>query len=96
MKIVIAPDSFKGSLSSEEAAEAMRAAVQEVMPHAQSVILPISDGGEGAVQVLSTALPGRMQKSALPAPMGSRLRPLIFSRTPALASSSWPKPPGLR
>lgn len=78
MKIVIAPDSFKGSLSSEEAAEAMRAAVQEVMPHAQSVILPISDGGEGAVQVLSTALPGRMQKKCVTGPYGQPVEASYF------------------
>lgn len=78
MKVIIAPDSFKGSLSSQEAAEAMQAAVQEVMPHAQIIILPISDGGEGAAQVLATALPGRMQKKYVSGPYGRPVEASYF------------------
>lgn len=78
MKIVIAPDSFKGSLSSKEAAEAMQSAVLEVLPKAQIVILPISDGGEGAAQVLATALPGRMRKRRVSGPYGNQVEASYF------------------
>ena len=44
MKIIIAPDSFKGSLTNLQAAQAMQEAVLAVFPEAKTVVLPISDG----------------------------------------------------
>jgi glycerate kinase len=58
MKIVIAPDSFKGSLSSEEAAKAIREGILRVMPTAETVLIPMADGGEGTVDSLVQATHG--------------------------------------
>ncbi|MBP3368750.1 MAG: glycerate kinase, partial [Clostridia bacterium] len=49
MKIVIAIDSFKGSLSSVQAGEAARDGIKKVYPDADVTVRPIADGGEGTV-----------------------------------------------
>lgn len=58
MKIVIAPDSFKGSLSARESALAMARGVERVFPNADIVVMPLGDGGEGTVDALCAAIPG--------------------------------------
>ena len=57
-KIVIAPDSFKGSLTAHEAASAMEEGVLQLLPDAHIVKHPVSDGGEGLVGVVTSALGG--------------------------------------
>lgn len=52
MKILIAPDSFKGTLSAKSAAEIMKNAVISIRPDAKTVIIPTADGGEGTVEAL--------------------------------------------
>lgn len=52
MRIVIAPDKFKGTLSAIEAARAMERAVLRVLPGATSSLLPVADGGDGTLEVL--------------------------------------------
>lgn len=52
MRIVIAPDSFKGSLSATEVCEIVEGAILKIMPTAEIVKIPISDGGEGLVEAL--------------------------------------------
>ncbi len=74
MKIIIAPDSFKGSLSGQQAAEAMRQAIGRVFPKAECVVLPISDGGEGAAQVLASALSGRFCQKQVCGPYEKRVQ----------------------
>jgi glycerate 2-kinase len=59
MRIVIAPDSFKESMSAVQAATAMAAGVHTVWPTAQCQQLPLADGGEGTLDVLSAALHAR-------------------------------------
>ena len=78
MKILIAPDSFKGSLSSKKAAEAMCAAVKLVCPGAEVRVLPISDGGEGAAEVLAAALPGSMFCKKVTGPYGRPVKASYF------------------
>lgn len=70
-KIVIAPDSFKGSLSSTEAAQAMARGVQRALPEAELVLLPLSDGGEGLVESLVTASGGELLEYEVTGPLGS-------------------------
>lgn len=53
MRILIAPDAFKGSLSSAQAAAAMAAGIRNVMPTADIEMLPLADGGEGTLDVLA-------------------------------------------
>ncbi|MDR6549255.1 glycerate kinase [Paenibacillus qinlingensis] len=59
MKIIIAPDSFKGSLSSEGAAEAIKAGILRAMPEIETILIPIADGGEGTVDSLVQATHGQ-------------------------------------
>lgn len=58
MKIVIAPDSFKGSLTAKQAAEAIHTGLKRVFPDADYEIVPMADGGEGTVQSLVDATQG--------------------------------------
>jgi len=60
MRILIAPDAFKGSLTSFEAAAAMTAGIQSVMPDANIITMPLADGGEGTMDVLQSACGGRI------------------------------------
>ncbi|NOV02047.1 glycerate kinase [Paenibacillus planticolens] len=58
MKIVIAPDSFKGSLSAKEAALAIERGIRKAAPDAETVLVPMADGGEGTVDSLIGATQG--------------------------------------
>ncbi len=73
-KIVIAPDSFKGSLSSTEAAQAMARGVQRALPEAELVLLPLSDGGEGLVESLVTASGGELLEYEVTGPLGTPVK----------------------
>ena len=56
MRILIAPDKFKGSLGAREVAEHIAAGLREVLPDAQIDKVPMADGGEGTAEVISNAL----------------------------------------
>ncbi len=58
-KIIIASDSFKGSVSSLEVADACEKGIRQVYPDCEVVKLPIADGGEGTIEALVTATKGR-------------------------------------
>ncbi len=60
VKIVIAPDSFKGSLTALEAAKAMERGIKRVNPHINTVLVPVADGGEGTMASLVAASAGRI------------------------------------
>lgn len=70
MKIVIAPDSYKGSLTAAEVAEAMAAGVRRVWPDAEVALVPMADGGEGTVQALVDATGGRLITATVRGPLG--------------------------
>src|SRR3712207_9063604 len=59
MKFVLAPDSFKESMTAKEAAEAIERGIKKVMPSAECVKVPMADGGEGTVQSLVDATKDR-------------------------------------
>ncbi len=59
MKIVIAPDSFKGSLSAVDVAAVMKQAISKALPNAEVVSVPVADGGEGTMDSLVTATEGK-------------------------------------
>ncbi len=73
MKIVIAPDSFKESLSSLEVATELEAGLRRVWPDAEYVKVPMADGGEGTVQSLVDATGGRIVKCAVSGPLGQKI-----------------------
>lgn len=58
MKILIVPDSYKGSLSSKEVAECMEQGILEVLPEAEVCKIPIADGGEGTVEAILSVTRG--------------------------------------
>jgi len=60
MKIIIAPDSFKGSLSAKDAASAIERGIRRHNPGIETVKVPLSDGGEGTAQTLCDATNGQM------------------------------------
>lgn len=74
MKVVIAIDSFKGSLTSLQAGSAAAEGVARVYPDAQSEIFPIADGGEGTVIALTTALNGKLETVEALDPLGRKIR----------------------
>lgn len=69
MKIVLAPDSFKGSLPALSVCEAMRDGAKKAMPHAELVLLPVADGGEGTTVTLTTALSGELRSVSATGPL---------------------------
>lgn len=69
MKFLIAPDSFKGSLTAKEAALAMATGIRRVFPEAELELVPMADGGEGTVQSLVEATGGRLLKATVHNPL---------------------------
>ena len=74
MKIVIAPDSFKGSLTSLRAAQVIKKGLSRALPYAKYLLLPVSDGGEGLVEILFSALGGRKIWCGVSDPLGRPVR----------------------
>lgn len=74
MRLIVAPDSFKGTLSAPEAARAMAAGIRAVMPGAQVEMIPVADGGEGTAEVLVAATGGRMLEREVTGPLGNPVR----------------------
>lgn len=70
MRIVIAPDSFKGSLKSPAVAEAMAAGVRDAVQDAEIVQLPVGDGGEGTLDALVAATGGTFERHTVRGPLG--------------------------
>ncbi|MEK8133059.1 glycerate kinase [Paenibacillus filicis] len=70
MKVVIAIDSFKGSITSAEGSEAIADGIRRVYPDAEIVSLPVADGGEGTVDALVAACGGRIVSLPITGPLG--------------------------
>lgn len=73
MKIVIAPDSYKESLSAIDVATAIERGFSEVFPTAQYVKLPVADGGEGTVEAMVAATHGRIVSVNVMGPLGKQV-----------------------
>ena len=73
MSIVLAPDSFKGSLSAAQVAQAMARGVQRVLPKTNLTLLPLSDGGEGLVDSLAAASGGKILDYQVTGPLGEKV-----------------------
>jgi glycerate kinase len=71
VKVVVAPNSFKGSLTATQAAEAMTNGVHLAMPDAEVVSVPVADGGEGTVEALVSAHGGTYQRVNVEDPLGA-------------------------
>jgi len=73
MKIVIAPDSFKGSLTAMEVSDAIEQGVREIFPEAEIVKIPMADGGDGTVQCLVNATGGEILRKKVTGPLGDEV-----------------------
>jgi glycerate 2-kinase len=71
MKIIVAPNTFKGSLSATQAAIAIAHGVREVFPDAEVVEIPVADGGEGTVEALVSAHKGSYEWINVEGPLGA-------------------------
>lgn len=71
MKFVIAPDSFKESMTAKKAALAMEEGIRRVFPEAECLIVPMADGGEGTVQSLVDGTNGVIIKREVTGPLGT-------------------------
>ncbi|MDD5921709.1 MAG: glycerate kinase, partial [Eubacteriales bacterium] len=72
MKILVAMDSFKGSLSSLEAGYAVQDGILKADPEAQFTVKPLADGGEGTVSALTEGLGGRIVRVSVTNPVGKQ------------------------
>ncbi len=70
MKVVVAIDSFKGSLTSLEAGEAIRQGIHRVIPDAEVCVRPLADGGEGTVEALTLGMGGTLHTIEVTGPLG--------------------------
>jgi glycerate kinase len=71
MRIVIAPDKFKGSLSARQVAEHIALGIRDVIPDAQIEIAPVADGGEGTAEVICKARGGEWVTCRAHGPLGN-------------------------
>lgn len=77
MKIIIAPDSYKESLTAMEVATAIEAGFRQILPNAEYIKLPMADGGEGTVQSLVDASNGTIIQHHVTGPLGEQV-PAFF------------------
>jgi glycerate kinase len=73
MRILIAPDKFKGSLSAREVADSIAMGLRDELPDAKIDILPVADGGEGTAEVISGALHGSWFQCRAHHPLGREI-----------------------
>jgi glycerate kinase len=73
MKIVIAPQGFKGNLTALEVAHAIEKGIRRVVPDATTAIKPMADGGEGTVQALVDATGGKIMVTGVTGPLEERV-----------------------
>ncbi|MBM7554474.1 glycerate kinase [Thalassobacillus pellis] len=73
MKIIVAPDSFKGSLSAVEVSNSIHLGIKRVFPQAEVLQLPVADGGEGTMDTLVSATGGEKREATVVGPLGNKV-----------------------
>lgn len=73
VRILIAPDKFKGSLSAKDVAQNMAAGLREIFPDARIDIIPMADGGEGTAEVIARALDASWIECKAHDPLGRKI-----------------------
>ena len=73
MKVVVAIDSLKGSLSSLEAGESIKTGVLRAIPDAEVYVRPLADGGEGTVEALALGMGGELKTVEVTGPLGEKV-----------------------
>lgn len=74
MRIIIAPDKFKGSMSATKAAQYIARGINSVLPNAELILMPLSDGGEGLVESLAVAESYSIVTTEVTGPLGQMVR----------------------
>jgi glycerate 2-kinase len=77
-RIAIAPDSFKGTLTAQEAAQALAIGLKQTLPSAQILLLPMADGGEGTLATLQSAVGGKLESLTVQNAVGSPTQALVY------------------
>lgn len=77
MKFLLAPDSFKESMTAKEVADAMERGIRKIIPYAECVKVPMADGGEGTVQSLVDATEGELYKVMVQGPIGDKVQAIF-------------------
>lgn len=77
MKIVISPDSFKGTLTALEAAQAIEQGIKQANQEIETVLIPVADGGEGTMDALVLATNGQYVKTTVFDPLGREIEASI-------------------
>ena len=72
MKIVIAPQTFKGSISALNAALAIQTGVLTLLPDAETILVPVADGGDGTLETLVEGSGGTIRTASVTGPLGER------------------------
>src|SRR5207247_568092 len=70
MRVLVAPDKFKGTLSARQAAEAIAVGIRRVAPEAEVETVPMADWGEGTLESLVAALDGTLYPARVAGPLG--------------------------
>jgi glycerate 2-kinase len=70
MKVIVAPNAFKGTLTAPQAAAAIALGVRDVFPDADVVQVPVADGGDGTVEALVAARRGEYRSATVEGPLG--------------------------
>jgi glycerate kinase len=97
MRVLIAPDKFKGSLSAREVAENIEAGFRRVLPEATIDIVPMADGGEGTAEVISHALGGSWLKCQAHDALGFKIEArYVYIESKKLAVMEMSEAAGLR
>ena len=73
MKVVLAPQTFKGSISALDVAKAMREGVLRVIPEAECELVPVADGGDGTLETLIEGSGGDIRTAEVSGPLGGRV-----------------------
>lgn len=73
MKFVLAPDSFKESMTAKEACDAMERAIKKVIKDAECIKVPMADGGEGTTTSLVDGSNGKIYTTKVTGPLGNKV-----------------------
>ncbi|MEX0776587.1 MAG: glycerate kinase [Phycisphaeraceae bacterium] len=74
MKVICAPDKFKGCLSAATAAQAMARGIRRALPEAEIDVCPVADGGEGTVEAIIAATGGELRHDEVTGPLGQKVQ----------------------
>lgn len=104
MKVLVAPDKFKGSLSAKQVASAIKKGIVRAMPNAVVEVCPMADGGEGMVEALLESLDGKRKEVVVTGPMGEKVNKAGYGILPgsiaaiemSSAAGLWMVPEGKR